>query len=122
MESYLQAPALYLVSIDLNKDNKFRARLWKLNPREHKVFNNRYKEWMKVLGLPKLSDPKRPGVNFQLFPPRLKTDDNYARHGSGRSNGFEPIKIMLEGVEGAKKILHAEEKDGKIHILFLDTN
>lgn len=76
MEAYLKVPAIYLVSIDLNKDNLFRARLWKINPREHETFNSRYKEWMKVLGLPKLRDPKRPGVNFQLFPPRLKTDDD----------------------------------------------
>lgn len=122
MEGYLKVPAIYLVSIDLNKDSLFRARMWKINPREHEAFNSRYKEWMKVLGLPKLKDPKRPGVNFQLFPPRLKTDDNYARHGNGRSNGFDPLKIMLEGVEGAKKILHAEEKGGEIKILSLDTN
>lgn len=122
MESYLKVPNIYLVSIDLTNKGKFRVRIWKLNPREHKQFNQRYRKWMKVKGLPKLKHPNRPGVNFQLFPPRLKTDDNFARHGNGRSNGFEPIKISLENNSGAKKILHAEEKDGKIQILTLDCN
>lgn len=122
MECYLNVPFIYLVSIDLNKDELFRARVWRLQPKEHKIFNARYWEWMKRLGIPKLSDPKRPGVNFQLFPPRFKTDDNFARHGNGRSNGFTPIKIELENVPGAKLILHAEERNSKIEILFLDSN
>lgn len=121
MKSYLYVPTIYLVSIDLNKNNLFRARVWKLDPKKHDFFRRRYKEWMKILGKPKLKDPKRPGVNFQLFPPRLKTDDNYARHGNGRKNGFQPLKIKLENVKGAKKILHAEEKNHNIEILLLDT-
>lgn len=122
MEYYLKVPWLYLVSVDLNSDDMFRVRVWKLNPREHKNFNTRYKEWMVKLGIPKLKDPNRPGINFQLFPPRFKTEESFARHGNGRSNGFEPMKIELESVQGAKKILHAEEKDSKIQILSLDTN
>lgn len=122
MESYLKVPFIFLVSVDLNKDDLFRARVWKVNPREHKVLYARYHEWMQKLGIPKLSDPKRPGVNFQLFPPRFKTDENFARHGNGRLNGFDPLKIELEGVPGTKKILHAEERDSQIEVLFLDSD
>ncbi len=122
MEYYLKVPHLYLVSIDLNSSDLFRARVWKMDPREHTVFNARYREWMQKLGIPKLSDPKRPGVNFQLFPPRFKTDENFARHGNGRANGFDPLKIELENHPGVKKILHAEERDSDIEILFLDPN
>jgi len=122
MKSYLKVPYIYLVSLDFNKNDKFRARAWQINPREHKMFNARYKEWMNKLGIPKLKDPKRPGVNFQLFPPKYKTDDEFARHGNGRKNGFVPIKVELSGVTGAKKLLHAEEVGGKIVIQILDTN
>lgn len=122
MEAYLQVPWIYLVSVDLSPEGLFRVRVWRIDPRKHKMFNARYKEWMQKLGLPKLKDPNRPGVNFQLFPPRFKTEENFARHGNGRSNGFDPVKIELEGVKGAKKILHTEEKDSKIQILLLDSN
>lgn len=111
MESYLKVPAIYLVSLDLNANGKFRARVWKLDPRNHTKFNRRYKEWMKKLGKPKLKDPKRPGANFQLFPPRNKTNDNYARHGNGKENGFEPIQILLEGTTGSELIFKAEENN-----------
>lgn len=119
MEAYLNVPFIYLVSIDLNTKSLFRIRIWKLDPRKHEIFNARYKEWMKKLGIPKLSDPKRPGVNFQLFPPRLKTDDSFARHGKGTV--FPALQIDLEASPGSKKILHAEDVDGKINILLLDT-
>lgn len=122
MEAYMNVPFIYLVSVDLNKEDMFRVRVWRVQPKEHAVFHARYREWMEKLGIPKLSHPDRPGVNFQLFPPRFKTDDNFARHGNGRANGFEPIKIELEGVPGAKKILHAEERNSRIEVLFLDTN
>ena len=111
MEGYLKVPSIYLVSLDLNSFEKFRARVWKIDPRKHKVFNRRYIEWMEKLGKPKLKDPNRPGVNFQLFPPRNKTNDNFARHGNGRKNGFEPIKVMLEGLDGAILIFKAEENE-----------
>jgi hypothetical protein len=122
MKMYLRVPFIYLVSLDLNSDNKFRARVWRLNPREHNVFNARYCEWMKKLGIPKLKDPKRPGVNFQLFPPHLKTDDNFARHGNGQENGFPPIEINLESVAGSQKILHAEEINGTISVTLLNSD
>lgn len=122
MKSYLKVPAIYLVSLDLNEHNHFRARIWKLDPKKHTLFKNRYKEWMKVLGIPKLSNPKRPGVNFQLFPPKLKTNESFARHGNGRKNGFIPIKIKLQDVKGSKLIFHAEEKNKRIEILCLNPN
>lgn len=122
MEGYLIVPFIYLVSLDLNPEGLFRARAWKLNPREHLVFNQRYKEWMEKLGIPKLKNPNRPGVNFQLFPPRFKTDDNFARHGNGRSNGFTPIKIELENNTGAELILHAEQREDRVEILHLKIN
>lgn len=122
MESYLKVPSIYLVSIDLTDQEKFRVRIWKLNPLKHKQFNKRYLEWMKIKGLPKLKHPDRPGVNFQLFPPKSKTNDIFARHGNGRSNGFKPIKVLLENDPGVKKILHAEERDEKIQVLTLDCN
>ena len=119
MEAYHKVPAIYLVSLDLNTFERFRARVWKLDPDKHEMFSDRYKEWMEKLGKPKLKDPKRPGVNFQLFPPRNKTNDDYARHGNGRSNGFDPIKIKLEGVKGAELLFLAEEHEhGKIELKF----
>jgi len=111
MESYLKVPAVYLVSLDLNPKNKFRIRMWKLHPDKHKTFKRRYLEWMERKGKPKLRDPKRPGINFQLFPPRNKTNDTYARHGNNRKNGFIRIKIYLEGVEASQLIFKAEEDD-----------
>ncbi len=111
MESYLYVPAIYLVSLDLNAESRFRARIWKLDPDKHKLFKQRYLEWMEKLGKPKLKDPSRPGVNFQLFPPHNKTEETYARHGNGRKNGFAPIKILLEDVEGAELIFKAEENE-----------
>ncbi|MBI2632698.1 MamI family restriction endonuclease [Candidatus Pacearchaeota archaeon] len=111
MENYLKVPAIYLVSLDQNPSGRFRARVWKIDPKMHKIFVQRYHEWMEKLGKPKLNDPKRPGVNFQLFPPRNKSNDNYARHGNGRENGFEPIKVMLEGVNGAQLLFMAEENE-----------
>lgn len=122
MKSFLKVPSIYLVSVDLNQQDLFRARIWKLDPRKHTVFNKRYKEWMIKLGIPKLNDPKRPGVNFQLFPPRSKTDENFARHGNGKENGFLPIKIKLENIKGSTKILHVEDTGEKIEILGLYGN
>lgn len=122
MEAFLTFPAIYFVSMDLNSEGNFRTRVWKLDPSKHVLFRKRYLEWMKKLGKIKLEDPGRPGINFQLFPPRNKTNEDFARHGNGRVNGFTPIKIKLENVQGAKKILHAEEKNGVIEITLLNTD
>lgn len=122
MEAFLSVPSIYLVSMDLNPSGNCRTRVWKLDPHKHVVFRERYIEWMKKLGKPKLLKENRPGINFQLFPPRFKTDDNFARHGNGRKNGFTRIKIELDNVQGVKKILQAEEKEETIEIISLDTN
>ena len=122
MKSFLLVPHIYLVSIDLNQQDLFRARVWKVDPRKHTVFNRRYKEWMVKLGIPKLKNPNRPGVKFQLFQTRVKTDENFARHGNGKENGFLPIKIKLENVVGSTKILHVEDTGEKIEILGLYGN
>lgn len=119
LQYYLNCPYLYLVSLDLDPAGLFRTRVWRVNPREHVKFNQRYKEWMEKLALPKLSNPSRPGVNFQLFPPRLKTDDTYARHGNGRSNGFEAMQIELQDVDGADLLLHTVQNGESIDVLTL---
>lgn len=119
LENYLVCPFLYLVSLDLDPKELFRTRVWRLNPREHEIFNARYREWMERLALPKLRNPLRPGVNFQLFPPRLKTDENFARHGNGRSNGFTPVQIQLQGTDGAELLLHTIQRDKTIEVLTL---
>ena len=75
------------------------------------LLRNRYKEWMKKLGYPKFADPRHKSINFQLFPPRNGTDDNYARHGNGRENGFPKLNIPLENTEGATLIFRADIVD-----------
>lgn len=108
MKAFLTYPSIYLVSMDINNRNNFRFRVWKIDPRTHTILNTRYKEWMDKLGYPKLNGSDRKAVNFQLFPPRYKTNENYARHGNGRSNGFDQLNIPLQGIEGAEIILHCE--------------
>jgi len=72
---------------------------------------------MEKLGYPKFSRGREESVNFQLFPPRNKTDDNFARHGNGRGNGFCKLKIELEGSNtGSNLIFRADEVDGKMVI------
>ena len=63
---------------------------------------------MQKLGYPKFADPSHKSINFQLFPPRNGTDDNYARHGNGRENGFSKLNIPLENTEGATLIFRAD--------------
>jgi hypothetical protein len=109
MENLLERPAIYLVSLDLNPKKLFRVRIWRLDPKGDEPFRNRYIEWMEKLGKPKLSDPNRPYANFQLFPPRLKSNDDYARHGKGVD--FVPLRIQLEDPPASVKIFHAEEDD-----------
>jgi hypothetical protein len=116
MENFLDYTTLYLLSMDLNPVGNFRVRIWKINILEHKVLRNRYIEWMEKLGYPKFNSDKEEGVNFQLFPPRNMTDDNFARHGNGRKNGFAKLEILLENHPGANLIFDAEEIDDEIVI------
>lgn len=110
MEQFLTYESLYLLSMDLNTNGFFRTRIWKVNVLKHKVLRERYIEWMNIKGYPKFKNTTDyPSVNFQLFPPRNGTEENFARHGNGRSNGFKPIKIALEGVDGAELIFRADE-------------
>lgn len=108
MTGLLNYPAIYLVSMDFNQESDMRFRVWKLLPRLHRLFRDRYVEWMEKLGYPKLADSSRPGVNFQLFPPRMRTTDNFARHGNNRKNGFKRLRIPLDDGMGARLIFHAE--------------
>lgn len=110
MERFLTYKSIYLVSIDLNPQSNIRIRIWKVDISKHEILRNRYIEWMKKLGYPKFANTnKKPSVNFQLFPPNSGTDENYARHGNGRSNGFEKIKILLEDDKmGAELIFRAD--------------
>lgn len=117
MERFLEYTNIYLVSLDLNPSNKFRIRAWLVDITKHTQLKERYHEWMQKLGYPKFnSTTSRPSVNFQLFPPRNKSNDNFARHGNGRD--FERLQIQLEDVEGSSLIFLAEENnEGTIEIL-----
>lgn len=109
MEQFLQYKMLYLTSIDLSPENNYRIRIWKLDINTHTVLRERYIEWMNVKGYPKFNNTeKRQDVNFQLFPPRNRSNDTYARHGSNRKGELPPIQIHLEGVPGAELIFKAE--------------
>lgn len=108
MMGFLHYPAIYLVSMDENTLGILRFRVWQIDPRLHNVLKDRYEEWMRVLGNPKLGAPNRPAVNFQLFPPHNRTDENFARHGNGRANGFEKLIIPLQDTPGGNLLLHCE--------------
>lgn len=97
-----------------------RFRVWRLVPREHQIFRERYTEWAKRLGYQKLDNPARPAINFQLFPPRDQTEETFARHGNGRAGGFAKLQIPLEGIAGSRLTYHAEIDDERINILALD--
>ena len=116
MEQFLDYASLYLLSMDLNPQNRFRVRIWKINVLEHDLLRNRYIEWMNTLGYAKFDSDKEEGVNFQLFPPRNLTDDDYARHGNGRKNGFAKLQIPLENHSGAELIFKAEDVEDEINI------
>lgn len=116
MERFLEYPAVYLLSMDLNTTGGFRTRIWKVDVTAHTILRDRYIEWMKKLGYPKFDSDKEESVNFQLFPPHSGTEENYARHGNGRSNGFSKIQIPLEDGVGSKLIFRADEIDNKIVI------
>lgn len=117
MEQFLKYSSLYLLSMDLNPKGKFRTRIWKVNVEEHMPLRNRYIEWLDKLGYTKFRNmTDKPSVNFQLFPPHSMTEENFARHGNGRSNGFDKLDIYLEGCVGSELIFRADEVDGKIVI------
>ena len=114
MERFLEYPALYLLSMDLNSSGKFRTRIWKVDVQLDSILTKRYKLWMKELGYPKFKAGNEQSVNFQLFPPHSGTEESYARHGNGRA--FEKIQIPLENQSYAKLIFRADEEDGNIKI------
>ena len=111
MERFLDYKAIFLLSIDFNPKRQYRIRIWKVDIHKHTLLRNRYKGWMQKLGYPKFADPTHKSINFQLFPPRNGTDDNYARHGNGRENGFSKLNIPLENTEGANLIFRADIVD-----------
>ena len=112
MERFLAYKSLYLLSMDQNPSGHFRVRIWKINIEQHDILRGRYMQWMDKLGYPKFRETvNRPSVNFQLFPPRSGTEENYARHGNNRANGFPAIRIPLEGVAGANLIFRADDTD-----------
>lgn len=116
MERFLEYPAVYLLSMDLNTQKKFRTRIWKIDITKHSLLRERYQEWMEKLGYPKFASSNEESVNFQLFPPHNATEENFARHGNGRTNGFSKLNIPLEGIDGAKLIFRADEIDDNIVI------
>lgn len=116
MERFLDYPSVYLLSMDLNPSGGFRTRIWKVNVQKHTILRNRYIEWMHKLGYPKFNAKSEQSVNFQLFPPHSGVEENFARHGNGRVNGFPKLQIPLEDCEGSKLIFRADEIDGKIVI------
>ena len=118
MERFLTYQSIYLLSMDLNTHGRFRTRIWKVNVLEHDILKNRYIEWMNVKGYPKFNNTnRREGINFQLFPPRLGTEETFARHGNGRSNGFAKLEIPLEDISGSELIFRADElENGSINI------
>lgn len=116
MERFLEYPAVYLLSMDLNTKGCFRTRIWKVDVTKHTILRERYTEWMNVLGYPKFASEKEESVNFQLFPPHIRTEESFARHGNGRKNGFTKLEIPLENCEGSELIFRADEVDGKIII------
>lgn len=108
MERFLNYKSIFLLSIDLNPKGQYRIRIWKVDIHKHILLRNRYQEWMIKLGYPKFADPGHKSINFQLFPPRNGTDENFARHGNGRANGFEKLNIPLENIEGSELIFRAD--------------
>ena len=111
MERFLDYKAIFLLSIDLNPKHQYRIRIWEIDIHKHTVLRNRYIEWMKKLGYPKFADPSHKSINFQLFPPRNETNENFARHGNGRANGFTKLNIPLENTDGATLIFRADIVD-----------
>lgn len=112
MERFLEYKAIFLLSIDLNPEHQYRIRIWRVDIHKHELLRARYIEWMQKLGYPKFADPSHKSINFQLFPPRNGTNENFARHGNGRMNGFERLIIPLEDTEGSSLIFRADIVEG----------
>lgn len=64
MERFLDYPAIYLLSMDLNSLGGFRTRIWKVNVQKHIILRKRYIEWMQKLGYPKFESKEEQSVNF----------------------------------------------------------
>jgi len=118
MFAYLECKWIYLVSIDKH-GAAVRVRVWRLSPGEHQPFNQRFKDWAERVGFPifRKRGKRRNDANFQLFPPRNGSADDYARHGGGGPAGprkvrFAELKIMLEEPPGSVLLFHAEQQDG----------
>lgn len=116
MERFLEYPAVYLLSMDLNPSGGFRTRIWKVDVQKHDILRNRYIDWMHQLGYPKFEANSEQSINFQLFPPHNGTEENFARHGNGRANGFPKLQIPLEDGKGSILIFRADEINGQIVI------
>lgn len=118
MERFLDYQNIYLLSMDLNTYGRFRTRMWKIDITKHTILRNRYIEWMHTLGYPKFNTATdQPSVNFQLFPPHSGTEECFARHGNGRSNGFAKLEIPLENVDGAELVFRADENESGLIVI-----
>lgn len=118
MERFLDYQNIYLLSMDLNTYGRFRTRMWKIDITKHTILRNRYIEWMNTLGYPKFNTATdQPSVNFQLFPPHSGTEECFARHGNGRSNGFAKLEIPLENVDGAELVFRADENENGLIVI-----
>lgn len=118
MERFLDYENIYLLSMDLNAYGRFRTRMWKIDITKHLVLRERYIEWMNKLGYPKFNTTSdQPSVNFQFFPPHSGTEESFARHGNGRSNGFSKLEIQLENCEGAELVFRADENEQGIIVI-----
>lgn len=118
MERFLNYNPLYLLSIDLDKNNKIRIRIWTVDVTKHSVLRERYILWMNTKGYQKFKNNKNESVNFQLFPPRMFKDESFARHGNNRTNGYPAIKIDLENNESSKLIFYAIQTDDGFDVNF----
>lgn len=118
MEKFLNYNPLYLLSIDLDKNNKIRIRIWTVDVTKHSVLRERYILWMNTKGYQKFKNNKNESVNFQLFPPRMFKDESFARHGNNRANGYPAIEIALENNEYSKLIFYAIQTDDGFDVNF----
>lgn len=118
MERFLEYEKIYLLSMDLNTQDKFRTRMWKVDITKHIQLRKRYIEWMDKLGYPKFNTASdQPSVNFQLFPPHSGTEESFARHGNGRSNGFDRLQVNLENTAGSELVFRADENEDGVIVI-----